>query len=89
MNTYIYDIEVFAYDWILVARRPEDGSPFTVIHNDNYRLREWIANEPDILGGFNNKHYDDYVVMVMLNGGDPEEVKRCNDFIIVDRRNPW
>lgn len=88
MNIYIYDIEVFAYDWIVVARRPEEGSPYTVIHNDNYHLREFINNAPDILGGFNNKHYDDYVVMVMINGGDPIEVKRCNDFIIGGGK-PW
>lgn len=88
MNIYIYDIEVFAYDWIVVARRPEEGSSYTVIHNDNYHLREFINNAPDILGGFNNKHYDDYVVMVMLNGGSNVEVKRCNDFII-DGGKPW
>ena len=88
MNIYIYDIEVFAYDWIVVARRPEEGSPYTVIHNDNYHLREFLNNAPDILGGFNNKHYDDYVVMVMINGGDPIEVKRCNDFIIGGGK-PW
>lgn len=88
MNIYIYDIEVFAYDWIVVARRPEEGSPYTVIHNDNYHLRKFLNNAPDILGGFNNKHYDDYVVMVMINGGDPIEVKRCNDFIIGGGK-PW
>lgn len=89
MNIYIYDIEVYAYDWIVVARRPEDGSPFTVIHNDNYQLREWINNNPDILGGFNNKHYDDYILLTMLLGGSNVEVKRHNDFIIQERRNPW
>lgn len=60
-----------------------------VIHNDNYRLREWLNNVPDILGGFNNKHYDDYVVMTMLNGGSNIEVKRCNDWIIKEKRKPW
>lgn len=59
-----------------------------VIHNDNYRLREWINNVPDILGGFNNKHYDDYVIMTMLNGGSNIVVKRCNDFIIKGGK-PW
>ncbi len=82
MNVYIYDIEVFEYDWIICARRPEEGSPWTVIHNDNYHLKEWLNNAPDILGGFYNKHYDDYVIMVMLNGGSNVEVKRANDYII-------
>ena len=88
MNIYIYDIEVFSDDWVVVARRPEEGAPYTVIHNDNHRLREWINNEPDILGGFNNKHYDDYVILVMLLGGSNVEVKRCNDFII-SGGTPW
>lgn len=89
MNLFIYDIEVFAYDWIVVARRPEAGSNYIVIHNDNYRLREFINTQIDIIGGFNNKHYDDYVVMTMINGGSNVEVKRCNDYIIVDRQQPW
>lgn len=88
MNIYIYDIEVFSDDWIVVARKPEKGSPYTVIHNDNYHLREFLSNIPDIIGGFNNKHYDDYVMMVMLNGGSNVEVKRCNDFII-NGGKPW
>lgn len=88
MNVYIYDIEVFSDDWIVVARKPEKGSPYTVIHNDNYHLREFLSNIPDIIGGFNNKHYDDYVMMVMLNGGSNVEVKRCNDFII-NGGKPW
>lgn len=87
MKIFIYDIEVFSDDWIVVARSPEDGSPYTVIHNDNHALREFL-NEPDIIGGFNNKHYDDYVIMIMLNGGSNVEVKRCNDFIIGGGK-PW
>lgn len=87
MNVYIYDIEVFSDDWLLAARKPEDGSPYTVIWNDNHKLREWLK-APDIIGGFNNKHYDDYVIMVMLNGGSNIEVKRCNDYIIGGGK-PW
>lgn len=82
MNIYIYDIEVFTDDWIVVFRRPEDGSNYIVIHNDNARLREFL-NQPDIIiGGFNNKHYDNWVVLTMIQGGSNIEVKRHNDFII-------
>ena len=89
MNVYIYDLEVFKYNWLLKARQPEPGSPWVTIWDDNYALREWLNSDPDILGGFNNKHYDDYVVMVMLNGGSNIEVKRCNDFIINEGGKPW
>lgn len=89
MNIYIYDIEVFCSDWIVVFRRPEEGSSHIVIHNDAYHLREFL-NQPDIvIGGFNNKWYDDYVVLTMLLGGSNIEVKRHNDWIIGKKGDPW
>lgn len=88
MNVYIYDIEVFSDDWIVVFKRPEEGSSHIVIHNDNARLREFL-NQPDIvIGGFNNKHYDDYIILTMLLGGSNIEVKRHNDHII-SGKEPW
>ena len=87
-NIYIYDIEVFQDDWIVVFRKPQKESDYIVFHNDNYGLKNWLKTEPDIIGGFNNKHYDDYVIKVMLNGGSNVEVKRCNDWII-SGNTPW
>lgn len=38
---------------------------------------------PDkLLAGFNNKNYDNYILKIVLSGGDPTEVKEMNDFII-------
>lgn len=82
MNIYIYDIEVTSDDWIVIFKRPEPGSDYIVIHNDNYHLREFL-NQPDIvIGGFNNKHYDDWIILTMYLGGSNVEVKRHNDWII-------
>ena len=82
MNIYIYDIEVFSEDWIVVFRRPETGANHIVIHNDNARLREFL-NQPDVvLGGFNIKHYDNWILKTILNGGSNHHVKKHNDFII-------
>lgn len=89
MTTYIYDIEVFAYDWIVVFRNPEGENNHIVIHNDNYRLRDFLDQDDIIIGGFNNKHYDDYVVLTMINGGSNIEVKRHNEYIITEKRDPW
>lgn len=89
MNIYIYDIEVFSDDWIVVFRRPEKDSNYIVIHNDNARLREFLSQQDIIIGGFNNKHYDDYVLLTMINGGSNVEVKRCNDWIINEKKEPW
>ena len=89
MNIYIYDIEVLSHDWLVVFRRV-DGDHHTVIHNDNYRLKEWFRSHPDdVFGGFNNKHYDDWIIQSMLNGADNETVKAHNDFIIAQGRNGW
>ena len=45
-------------------------------------MREFLAQPDIIIGGFNNKHYDNWVVLTMIQGGSNIEVKRHNDFII-------
>lgn len=84
---YIYDIEVFSDDWIVVFR-PIEQLNYIVIHNDNYKLKEFLNQKNIIIGGFNNKHYDDWILITMLTGGSNVEVKRHNDFII-NGQNPW
>lgn len=88
MKIYIYDIEVYSDDWIVAFRNPETENNHIVIHNDNYRLRAFLDQPDIIIGGFNNKHYDDWIVLTMLLGGSNVEVKRHNDFII-GGGDPW
>lgn len=89
MNIYCYDIEVFAHDWIVVFRNVEDTNRHhVVIHNNNYQLREFIDQSQILLGGFNNKSYDDWIVQSMLNGADNAIVKNHNDWII-EGKNGW
>lgn len=88
MNIYIYDIEVFADDWVVVFRRPEENSDHIVIHNDNNHLRSFLSQPNIILGGFNNKHYDNWILLTMYLGGSNIEVKRHNDYII-NGNNAW
>lgn len=87
MTIYIYDIEVFSNDWIVVFRNVESDNHI-VIHNDNYHLREFLSQPDIIIGGFNNKHYDDWIILTMLLGGSNIEVKKHNDFII-GGNNAW
>lgn len=89
MTIYIYDIEVFSDDWIVVFRNPEGENNHIVIHNDNYHLRAFLDQEDIVIGGFNNKHYDNWVVLTMLLGGSNIEVKRHNEWIIKERKDPW
>lgn len=88
MNIYIYDIEVFSDDWIIVFRNPEAENNHIVIHNNTAQLRAFLEQPDIIIGGFNSKFYDDYILLTILNGGSNVEVKRCNDWII-GGNEPW
>lgn len=88
MIVYIYDIEVYKDNWFVGFKRPEAGSNSIIIHNDIARLRAFLTQPDIILGGFNNKHYDDYVVKTMINGGTNYHVKKHNDHII-QGGEPW
>ena len=89
MNVYIADLEIFKDDWVFVCRRV-DSDHHTVIHNDKYRLKEFMRqHQEDIFGFFNGKHYDQWILQSLLNGADNATVKAHNDFIIVQGRNGW
>lgn len=88
MQIIVYDIEVFAYDWLVVFLDVQTGK-YSVFHNDSAGVRAFM-NQPDlILCGFNNKHYDNHIVKAICCGASPEMVKQINDFIIVQERSGW
>lgn len=51
---------------------------YTVIHNDNEAIKQFMEQEP-LLAGFNNKHYDQFILKAVLADYTPEEVKVVND----------
>ena len=59
-----------------------------IAHNDYDVVREFIDQEP-LLAGFNNKHYDQFILKAILLKFPPEEVKRINDEIIVRGKQGW
>lgn len=83
---YIFDFEVFAYDWLVVFKCVETGD-FTVFHNDNDGLKEFMQ-EDILLAGFNNKHYDNHILKAILCGAEPALVKEINDYIM-SGKNGW
>lgn len=85
---YILDFEVFAYDWLVVISDTE-GKDVKVIHNNPSELALFVAQPNIIVGGYNNKHYDDWIMMTILSGGNNEQVKACNDWIIREGKNGW
>lgn len=80
MSIEIFDFEVLSHDWIVVMMNYEDER-FHVFHNDNDAVREFMINEP-VLCGFNNKHYDNFIMKGVLGGLSPPDIKKINDFII-------
>lgn len=81
---WTYDFEVSAFDWLVVFKRREDGE-YTVIHNDNDALTNFI-NETDVYCGFNSKHYDQFIAKGIAFGFTPQEVKALNDYLIAGGR---
>lgn len=83
---HVYDIEVFAYDWI-VSFEDEQGVKST-FHNDLESLIEFYK-QVEMLCGFNCKHYDGFILMAILAGATTAEVKELNDWIIKCERRGW
>lgn len=84
----VFDCEVFKHDYIFCFKRVEDGAWFD-FHNDPEGLRAFVEEMNPILCGFNNKHYDQFILKAAMAGFSTEEVKVLNDFIIVGGHNGW
>lgn len=88
MRIVVYDIEVFKYDWLVVFYDTLNRT-WSVIHNDNDSVREYMSQPDVIFCGFNNKHYDNHVAKAICCGADNALVKQINDFIIAEERPGW
>ena len=80
MKLYAFDFEVFAHDWLVVFKDIADNE-FTVFHNDNYGVKQFVT-EDKLFIGFNSKSYDRFILQAVLCGADNRMVKEINDFII-------
>lgn len=86
-NLFIFDCEVFAYDW-LFSFKNKVTKERTKIWNDNEAVKQFMKQEP-LLAGFNNKHYDQFILKAVLCDFTPEQVKAVNDFIILEGHEGW
>ena len=81
-----YDFEVFKCDWLVVIINPYEKSEEIII-NDKEKLQEYYdAHKNQIWVGYNNNHYDQYILKAILCGFNPKEV---NDFIIKEDKKGW
>lgn len=83
---WVYDIEVFKYDWLFVAKTL-DKKNTVICWNDPDNLRRWIKDK--ILIGFNNSGYDDSVIRHAMSYPYSVEgtmtVKEFSDTLIEDK----
>ncbi len=81
-----YDFEVFKHDWLAVFIDVTRKTEQVIVNNPDELKALYEANNKDIWVGFNNRHYDQYIMKGILLGLDP---KRINDFIILEGREGW
>lgn len=81
-----YDFEVFKHDWIAVFVDVTRKTEQVIVNNPDELKALYEANTSNIWVGFNNRHYDQYIMKGILLGLDP---KRINDWIIVQKREGW
>ena len=86
-NLFVFDCEVFAFDWLFVFKNVETGE-YLDFHNDNEALMEFMASKP-LLVGYNNKNYDQFILKAVLCDMTPPEIKQINDLLIEHEMNGW
>lgn len=77
-----YDIESFKHDAFIVFKNIEKET-VAKFHNNFNGIHEVIKDK--ILVGFNNYHYDDFILSCMMLYYTPEQIKSMNDRIIVHK----
>lgn len=81
-----YDFEVFKEDWLAVFIDVTRKTEQVIVNNHDELKALYEANTSNIWVGFNNRHYDQYIMKGILLGMNP---KRINDWIILEKREGW
>lgn len=81
-----YDFETFKYDWLVVIYDMMKKREHVIVNDPKELERIYQANINNIWVGYNNVHYDQWIMKAILCGFDP---KRMNDFIIEKGNEGW
>ena len=84
MEIWVYDVESFKYDWMVVFINLITGEVIRA-HNDADIVRNTTSIRDRVFIGFNNKYYDDHIIKAICCGASPEMVKEISDWIISGR----
>ena len=82
----VYDFEVFKYNWLVIFKNLSTKE-YTIIIDNKKELEEFYNNHSsDLYIGYNNKHYDDFILKTILSGADPYLVSKL---IIEDEKSQY
>ena len=81
-----YDFEVFKEDWLAVFIDVTNKKEYVIINNPDELKTLYEANNKDIWVGYNNRHYDQYIMKGILLGMNPKSI---NDRIIIKGEEGW
>lgn len=81
-----YDAEVYPHDWLFVIIDPTNHQKYVFI-NDAIAVASFYEQHKDhIWVGYNNRHYDQYILKGILCGFNPHEISK---FIISEKKQGW
>jgi len=81
-----YDFEVFKYDWLVVIYDSSKQKWFKIWNSEDLLTKFYNENSNQIWIGFNNRHYDQYILKGIILGMNPKSI---NDRIIQNGENGW
>lgn len=81
-----YDFEVFYEDWLVEIIDPELDEPIEIINDPELLYEIYHKYKGHIWVGYNNRHYDQYIMKAILCGMDPYDVS-CK--IIQEEQPGW
>ena len=81
-----YDFEVTKFDWLVVAIDPDQDEPYIIVNDLDALKNLYNDYKEDIWVGYNNRHYDQYIMKALLCGFSAWEMNR---HIIIYERPGW
>lgn len=73
---FVFDFEVFKYDWLVVLKNMTTGQYVTIV-NDKQQLKDlYNEHKNDLFIGYNNIAYDNIIFKGILSDVDPAEITR-------------
>jgi len=85
---FIYDFEIFKYDWLVVFYNPdgeEDKQWLTIINDKEKLINFYNTYKNEIFVGFNSRNYDLPIWKCIMSNGNPYDLSRH----IIEGEKKW